>query len=76
MFEKPNVLKVIRISMFKNQQDAANAIGVSRAWYALIEQGNLTPSKDVSEKLENVFNLSISELLKEVSVEELTKAGA
>ena len=73
--EKPILMKIIRVSKFKNQKEAAAAAGISRPWYALIESGSLKPTEDVCRKLENAFSLPTASLLKEIDIEKLIIAS-
>lgn len=73
---KPTVLRVMRTSQFKNQKEAAAAVGVSRTWYSLIETGSLKPTEEVCKKLESVFGIPSSNLLREISIAELINMGA
>lgn len=73
---RPTVLRLMRISRFRNQQDAAAATGISRTWYSMIESGSLKPTEDVCRKLESVFGLPTSSLLREVDIEKLIAASA
>lgn len=72
----PTVLRVMRVSRFKNQYEAAAAVGISRTWYSLIESGSLKPTEEVCRKLESVFGVPASNLLREVTIEELIGLGA
>lgn len=76
MNHEPNLLKLIRTATFENQADAAKAIGTTRYYLSLLENGRLNPTKEVCQKLEKTFGLPTNVLLGPISVEKLMKVGA
>lgn len=55
-----NVLKNLR--GLRTQEDVAAAIGIDRASYTRIENGQRRPSPEVAEKIGRLFGLSIEDI--------------
>ena len=69
--KQPLYLKILRMTKFKNQFDAADALGISRPWYNMIENGRLDPTDEIKYKLESVFGTPSDVLLSTANIEKL-----
>lgn len=61
-------LKAIRLQNGETQTQAAKKIGMSQAWYSLLEIGRYIPTDDMKAKLEKAFGKSAEYLLSEVEL--------
>lgn len=59
-----NQLKNIRLSNKWTQQFVANSIGITKASYSNIENGNRNPSMRVALKIQKLFNQPLEKLFK------------
>ncbi len=60
-------LKALRIKHNLTQEQIANQIGISRAYYTNIEIGRNTPSLDISIKIKEVLNYKSDDLFLKVT---------
>jgi len=56
-------LKMLRLQHHWTQQYVADVIGITKAAYSNIENGNRSPSLKVALHLQNMFDLQIEKLL-------------
>lgn len=62
MEEYSKTLKDRRLEKDVTQDVVAEAIGVTRAYYGMIEKGERKPSFDVMEKIADYFEITFNEI--------------
>ncbi|MDR3314222.1 MAG: helix-turn-helix transcriptional regulator [Oscillospiraceae bacterium] len=65
------ILKTRREEMQLTQQKIAERIGITPAWYAIIEMGRKNPSTPVLLRMEEVLGLPPSEMMKNFPTESI-----
>ena len=60
---RSKVLGEMHLNGYKNQEDLANALGISRVWLSTLINGNEQPTTDVLLRMCSLFNCSIDDLV-------------
>ena len=61
-------IKAMRLAEGLNQAEAAKKLNMARTWYSLLENGRLTPTIPMKERMKEIFGETAEELLKPVKI--------
>ncbi len=61
-------IKAMRLAEGLNQAEAAKKLNMARTWYSLLENGRLTPTTPMKERMEEFFGETAEELLEPVKI--------